>query len=172
MLNGNVLVLNHDYSPMLVCSVSRAFLLVFLQKAELLEQHENEFIRTVSTQYPLPAVIKINTYIHIPFKGVVLTRQNIFKRDKGACQYCGKNRSLTLDHVIPKSKGGKSTWNNLVAACSSCNSQKGDLSLEKSGMVLNRQPTKPSYLMYLRDAMGNKNKHWEKYLFPKEAALA
>lgn len=161
---GKVLVLNQDYSPLTVCTVHRAFLLVYLDKAELLEEDSEEKIHTVTQTYPKPTVIKINKYIHVPYRGVVLTRQNIFKRDNGLCQYCGTDNDLTLDHLIPRSKGGKSTWNNLVTACKSCNAKKGNHTLEEAGLVLKRPPFKPSYIMFLRNNLGAMKKEWVPYL--------
>lgn len=163
-MSGKVLVLNQDYSPLTVCTIQRAFLLVFLEKAELLEADDGEKLRTVSKSYPLPAVIKIKSYIHVPYRGVVLTRHNIFKRDNGLCQYCGTDRDLTLDHLVPRSKGGKSTWNNLVSACKACNAKKGNYTLEEAGLVLKRPPFKPSYIMFLRNNMGDMKKEWMPYL--------
>ncbi|PIB36129.1 HNH endonuclease [Reichenbachiella sp. 5M10] len=163
-MNSKVLVLNQDYSPLTICTVTRAFLLVYLEKAELLEQDDTSSMRSVSRSFPRPTVIKINRYIHVPFRGVVLTRQNLFKRDQNMCQYCGVKEDLTIDHLIPRSKGGKSVWNNLVTACQSCNSKKGDRNLEHTGMKLNKQPFRPSYLMFLKDAMGEIRKDWQLYL--------
>ncbi|MEP2023178.1 MAG: HNH endonuclease [Reichenbachiella sp.] len=163
-MTGKVLVLNQDYSPLTVCTIQRAFLLVYLNKAELLEADSEHSIRTVSASYPLPAVIKINKYIQVPYRGVVMTRQNIFKRDNGLCQYCGIDRDLTLDHLIPRSKGGKSSWNNLVTACKACNAKKGNYTLEEAGLVLKKPPFKPSYIMFLRNNLGAMKKEWMPYL--------
>ena len=163
-MSGKVLVLNQDFSPLTVCTIQRAFLLVYLDKAELLEADKETSLRTVTKSYPLPAVIKIKNYIHVPYRGVVLTRQNIFKRDNGLCQYCGTDRDLTLDHLIPRSKGGKSTWNNLVTACKSCNAKKGNYTLEEAGLVLKSPPFKPSYIMFLRNNLGTMKKEWAAYL--------
>lgn len=163
-MSGKVLVLNQDYSPLTVCTVQRAFLLVFLEKADLLEADQNEELHTVSTTYPMPAVIKVKKYIQVPYRGVVLTRQNIFKRDHGLCQYCGIDGDLTLDHLVPRSKGGKSTWNNLVTACKACNAKKGNYTLEEAGLVLKRPPFKPSYIMFLRNNLGAMKKEWASYL--------
>ena len=145
-----VLVLNQDYSPLTICSVQRAFMLIFLDKAELIEEVKGQSLRSISSTYPFPSVVKIRKYIHVPYKGVVMTKHNIFRRDGGRCQYCGTAKDLTLDHVIPKSKGGKSIWTNLVTACKKCNSLKGDYSLEKAGMQLRKQPIKPSYPSFCR----------------------
>ena len=159
-----VLVLNQDYTPLTICSVQRAFMLIFLDKADLIEKIEGRTLRSIAKTFPFPSVVKIRKYVHIPYQGVVLSRQNIFKRDGGTCQYCGTNKDLTLDHVIPSSKGGKSSWTNLVTACKKCNSRKGDFSLEKAGMQLRKQPAKPSYLSFIRMNNGAYREEWDTYL--------
>jgi 5-methylcytosine-specific restriction endonuclease McrA len=138
--------------------------LVFLKKAELTTETNNEVIRTVSRSYPLPAVIRLFRYIHLPYKSVVLTRQNVFKRDRHTCQYCGTLKNLTLDHVHPRSKGGKSSWSNLVTACQRCNAHKGDRTPEEAGMPLRCKPFKPNYLMFLSDFSGNVREEWKPFL--------
>lgn len=167
---NSVLVLNQDYSPLTVCSVQRAFMLMFLNKAELLSASKGKKLRSISTTFPFPSVIKINRYINIPYKGVVMTRHNIFKRDEGKCQYCGSSKKLTIDHVIPKSKGGKSTWKNLVTACHACNSKKGDSTLEQLSMKLEKSPTKPSYASFLRLSNRAFKEDWARFLDPKKAS--
>lgn len=159
-----VLVLNQDYSPLTVCSVQRAILLVFLNKAELLSEAVNLSLRTVSRVYPLPAVIRVFRYVNLPYRGVALTRNNIFKRDKHECQYCGTYKDLTIDHVIPQSKGGKASWYNLVAACKRCNARKGDKSPEEAGMFLRTKPMKPSYGLFLKEFSESKYREWEPFL--------
>ena len=104
---SSVLVLNQDFSPLTLSSVERAFLLIYLEKAEMLDVLHGKVLRTVSNSYPCPSVIRILDYKKIPYKGVVLTRHNLFKRDGFQCQYCGTSSNLTLDHVQPKSRGGK-----------------------------------------------------------------
>jgi 5-methylcytosine-specific restriction endonuclease McrA len=112
----------------------------------------------------MPSVIRLNRYVNAPYKGVNLTRQNIFKRDNFECQYCGKKRELTIDHVIPRSKGGKDTWLNLVTACKKCNAKKGEQSPEGAGMPLVIKPTKPSYAIFLRDHVSDKSGEWDLFL--------
>lgn len=163
-MKGGVLVLNQDFTPLTVCSVNRAFLLVFLDKAELLKTEEGAVMRSIDRTFPKPSVIKIGRYINIPYRGVVLTRTNVFKRDGNKCQYCGASRSLTLDHLIPRSKGGQSTWRNLVTACRNCNAKKGDQSPEELGMILRQQPIKPSYVMFLKESSGAVRKEWRQFL--------
>ncbi|MEO9485002.1 MAG: HNH endonuclease [Ekhidna sp.] len=163
---NTVLVLNQDYTPLTVCTAQRAFTLMFLKKAELISEIKGKKLRSISQSFPFPSIIKIQYYIAIPYKGVVMSRHNIFKRDGGKCQYCGTSKELTIDHIIPRSKGGKSTWTNLVTACQRCNSRKSDYSLDKVGMRLFKAPIKPSYLTFLR--MNDKySEDWAPYLSPK-----
>lgn len=166
----SVLVLNQDFTPLTVCSAQRAFLLVFLGKAELLDKAKGKALRSISRSYSFPSVIKITRYINIPYKGVVLSRHNVFKRDGNQCQYCGVSKELTLDHLVPRSKGGKSSWTNLVTACKKCNAKKGDFLIEKSGLKLKSFPVKPSYIAFLKTANGTLNEDWKKYLNPKKAS--
>jgi 5-methylcytosine-specific restriction endonuclease McrA len=169
-MTRRVLVLNQDYSPLTICSVERAFVLLYLNKAELLNEVEGKQLRTVSTTFPYPSVVRILNYANIPYRGVVLTRHNIFRRDEFQCQYCGSDSNLTLDHLIPRSKGGKSNWNNLVTACKACNAKKGDNTPEEAGMKLAKNPVKPSYLMFLRKSVTPFNEAWLRYLEPKAYA--
>ncbi|MBK6266344.1 HNH endonuclease [Marivirga sp. S37H4] len=162
------LVLNQDYSPITVCNIQKAFLLVYLNKAEILETDDVFKLRTITKAFPLPSVIRLISYVNRPYKGVMLTRQNVFKRDAHTCQYCGVQKDLTLDHLIPRSKGGKSSWNNLVTACKRCNARKGDAKPEESGMVLRRVPFKPSYVMFIRDFSGSVSENWLPFLKTKE----
>lgn len=162
-----VLILNQDYRALTVCSVQKAFILVFLKKAELISEAPNHQLRTVSQAFPMPSIIRLFRYVNLPYKGVMLSRQNIFKRDGGKCQYCGSTKDLTLDHVIPRSKGGRSTWDNLVTACKNCNSRKGDNTPEEANMPLARQPFKPSFIMFLRDFSGPVEEEWKPYLGKK-----
>lgn len=163
-MNQSVLVLNQDYSPLMVCSVERAFVLVFLNKSEMVRSANGHKIRSISKSYPLPSVIRLNRYVHAPYKGVNLTRQNIFKRDNYQCQYCGTKRDLTLDHVHPSSRGGQHSWTNLVTACKRCNAKKGDYTPEEAGMPLAFKPYKPSYALFLRDISGMKQEEWDDFL--------
>jgi 5-methylcytosine-specific restriction endonuclease McrA len=158
------LVLNQDYSPISICSIQRAFVLVFMEKVDMVETFNGNKFHTINNAYPVPAVIRLQRYINIPYKSVELTRNNIFKRDNFECQYCESNKELTLDHLIPRSKGGKSTWKNLVTACKSCNSVKGDVSPEAVGFALKADPFKPSYIMFLRDFSGYRYEEWMPFL--------
>ncbi|MDH4461471.1 MAG: HNH endonuclease [Spirosomataceae bacterium] len=170
-MGRKVLVLNQDYSALTVCSVPKAFLLVYLNKADLVSESESEQLHSISASYPMPSVIRLHRYVYMPYKGVMLSRQNIFKRDLGTCQYCGSKEDLTLDHVQPKSRGGRTTWDNLTTACRRCNSRKGDLTPEEAGMHLASKPFKPSFVMFLRDFGGTHEASWLPYLGKKEKML-
>ena len=159
-----VLVLNQDYSPLTVCSAERAFLLIYADKAERVHDDPELTMRTVSTEFKMPSVIRLQKYIYVPYKSVLLSRQNVFKRDRHSCQYCGDTKSLTLDHVMPRSRGGSSTWTNLVTACKKCNSYKGDRTPEEAEMPLSTVPFKPSYVMFVRNFSGFTSEEWLTYL--------
>jgi len=171
-INRKVLILNQDYSPMGICTVQKAFLLVFLEKAEMVTEANGCMLRTVNRKFSMPAVVRLNKYVNAPYKGVMLTRQNIFKRDQHSCQYCGKNKDLTLDHMVPRSKGGKSTWNNLVTACKRCNALKGDSTPEQAGMKPKVRPFRPTYIMFLSDFSGYVCEEWKPWLPQSRASVA
>ena len=159
-----VLILNQDYSALTVCSVERAFLLIYLNKAERIADAKDKFLRTVNASFPMPSIIRLNGYVKLPYRGVLMNRQNIFKRDNHRCQYCGSTSNLTLDHVMPRSRGGPSSWDNLITACRSCNAKKGNYTPEEAGMPLKSKPFKPSFLLFLRDFSGNIDEQWFPYL--------
>ncbi|MBM3176696.1 MAG: HNH endonuclease [Bacteroidetes bacterium] len=163
-MNSRVLVLNQDYSPLMVCSVERAFILVYLNKSEMIKESMAQRIHSVTRSFPLPSVIRLNRYIHAPFKSVSLTRHNIFKRDNYECQYCGTRKDLTLDHVVPSSRGGAHAWTNLVTACKKCNTSKGDFTPDEAGMFLRKKPSKPSYAIFLKDYVYNHGGMWDEFL--------
>jgi 5-methylcytosine-specific restriction endonuclease McrA len=159
-----VLVLNSDYRALTVCSVYKAFLLVFLDKAEVVNQVENIYLRSVSQSFPMPSVIRLYNYVNMPYKSVMLNRHNIFKRDGHRCVYCNSREDLTIDHVMPRSRGGKTKWTNLVTACKKCNARKGDYTPEEAGMKLPYAPFKPSFVVFLRDFSGIGDDTWKPYL--------
>ena len=163
-MNKKVLVLNQDYSPLTLCTVQRAFVLVFLEKVELVSSYSDINFHTVSQTFSVPAVIRIQRYINYPHKGITLSRQNIFKRDSHECQYCNSKKDLTVDHVIPKAKGGKTVWKNLVTACKRCNTLKGDNKPSEMGLTLKRAPYKPSYISFIRDFSGMLCEEWKPFL--------
>ena len=164
MLHKKVLILNADFRALTVCTMSKAFLLIYLDKAEIITKVKNGLLRSVNATFPMPSVIRLYNYVKMPYRGVILTRQNLFKRDSYTCLYCNSKKDLTLDHVIPKSKGGKTTWTNLVTACQDCNSRKSDHSLEKAGLTLPYQPFRPSFVIFAKNFSKWGDESWGLYL--------
>ena len=162
-----VLVLNQDFTPLALCHVNRAFLLIFNAKAELVSESKSQVLRSISQSFPYPSVIKLNSYVSLPYRSVILNRHNIFKRDQNKCQYCGQIQDLTLDHLIPRSRGGKSIWTNLVTACLSCNAKKGDKLISETDLILYKKPIKPSFIMFLKNLNHQKQNEWAPFLEPK-----
>jgi 5-methylcytosine-specific restriction endonuclease McrA len=163
-MEKRVLVLNFDHSPIAVVTVQKAFVLTFLAKANCLMHYESLALRTVDTFFKYPAVIRLNEYKNIPFRGVLLNRNNLFKRDNGECQYCGSKKHLTIDHVLPRSKGGKTNWTNLITACHRCNVQKGDKTPDQAGLILKNHPFKPSLAYFLIEYAERNAEEWIPFL--------
>ena len=163
-MEKRVLVLNLDHYPIDVVTVQKAMVLLLMEKAQLLASYELLEIRTVSRSFAYPSVIRLAHYKHIPYKGVLLNRANLFRRDRGQCQYCGSAKQLTIDHVIPRSKGGKTSWTNLVTACNRCNVFKGDKTLEQVGMLLRTEPFVPSLSYFLASYAERQALEWLPYL--------
>lgn len=164
MTNQKVLVLNADFRALSVCSTPKAFLLVYLKKAEIVNAVKGKRLRSIDRSFPVPSVIRLLRYVNMPYRGVMLSRQNIFKRDGHKCLYCGEKNNLTLDHVLPRSKGGKTSWTNLVTACQTCNSRKGDLTPEEADMLLPYQPFRPSFVMFLKEFSRIGEESWQDFL--------
>ncbi|MEM6348130.1 MAG: HNH endonuclease [Bacteroidota bacterium] len=160
-----VLVLNQDYQAISVCKAEKALILVLGQKAELINDVADRKFRSVKRDFQFPSIIRLYRYVPLPYRKVALSRENIFRRDGYRCVYCGSKYDLTLDHLIPSSKGGRTSWDNLVTACRDCNSHKGDLSLEDSGLELDFKPFRPSWIMFLRQFAGLVREDWKPYLF-------
>jgi 5-methylcytosine-specific restriction endonuclease McrA len=138
-----VLVLNANFEPINVCTTRRAIGMILNGKANLVLNGRGE-IRTVTQIYPRPSIIRLERMIKRPRPGVRLTKREVLRRDDYTCQYCGQRAPyLTIDHVIPRRLGGKHTWNNLVAACPSCNHHKGGRTADQAQMRLLRPPAEP-----------------------------
>jgi 5-methylcytosine-specific restriction endonuclease McrA len=135
--------LNHNYEPLNVCNFRRAVVLVITGKAEILEAYNVDVISQRQT-FDAPSVIRLSYMIRRPHPRVKLCRREIFIRDNFTCQYCGKQTGdLTIDHVVPRSRGGGHSWENLVSACRSCNHRKGGRSPTEARLTLNREPFEP-----------------------------
>ncbi|MGQ7719312.1 HNH endonuclease [Melioribacter sp. OK-1-Me] len=158
--------MNQSYEPLTICNVKKAIILLLMGKAELVAKNSARQIRTVSKSYPWPSVIKLKDYIRVPYKKIILTRKNILKRDGHRCAYCGRgDLPLTVDHVIPKSRGGTDTWENLVAACLPCNNRKGDRTPEEAGLKLRIKPYTPNHILFIKSAAGRIDNAWKPFLF-------
>ena len=167
MVNSPVLVLNLGYEPLNVCRVRRAIILIEESKAEMLENGSG-YIHSANRVFAIPSVIRISTMVRRPNRpNRKLTRMEIFRRDDYTCQYCGKKvKQMTLDHVIPRYRGGQHTWENVVSACVSCNRSKAGRTPKEAGMKLLRIPTPPrdNIISFAYDHHREVRKEWQKYL--------
>jgi 5-methylcytosine-specific restriction endonuclease McrA len=160
-----VLVLNASYEPLNVCTVRRAHVLLYKGKAEVIEQLDQP-LRSATGTFVWPHVIRLVHYVRVP-RAIQrkISRRALFARDGWRCVYCGtSNGRLTLDHVVPRSKGGESIWENVVTACAPCNLRKGDRSLEQVGMALKTQPRPPQPVLFIKLAAPRIPHGWTPYL--------
>lgn len=148
-MNGTLaLVLNQNYEPLNVCNVRRALVLVLRGKAEVVETARGA-IRTANRHFALPSVIRMVYYVRRPRPRLRLSRREIFARDGWTCAYCGRAaRELTLDHVIPRHRGGAHSWENLVSACKPCNHRKAGRTPREARMSLRAAPREPRVSIY------------------------
>src|SRR2546429_3623130 len=164
-MGGRVLVLNATYEPINVCTVRRAVVLLLKERAELIERSSRE-LHSESTTLARPVVIRLIAYVNVPRDAHrrKITRRAVFARDSWTCQYCGSRSSLTVDHVIPRSKGGESSWENIVASCAPCNRRKGDRTPRQAGMHPRRAPRTPRAEIFIRVASPSIPSAWLQYL--------
>ena len=166
ILSRKVLLLNNSYEALGIISSKKAIIMLLSKKVDYIEKTK-ELIRSEKLNIIIPDIVKLKTYIYIKNRKIALTRKNIFKRDQYKCQYCGggNNLLLTLDHVIPKQKGGVDSWENLVSACTKCNINKGNKFLSDTRMKLLKKPKQPHYLMFLQDYVNIEYNKWKPYLY-------
>ena len=168
-LQKPVLVLNASYEPINICAARRALVLV-LKGVASAEETSAQVIHSSRRQVPLPSVIRLLEYRRIPHQTRALSRKNILMRDRYTCQYCYRTLpscELTLDHVVPRSRAGETTWENLVACCHPCNNRKGNRTPDEAGMKLTRAP-RPFSLhtsRHLMRLLAKSDDQWQKYLF-------
>ncbi len=172
LLQHRVLVLNASFEAINICTAKRALKLLLSEKACMVEHNGHE-IRAERICFRLPEVIRLKNYIQLPYRPIPYSRKNILLRDDYTCQYCAEpfdSDELTLDHILPVSRGGKDSWTNVVAACKDCNHTKGNRLPEEAGMKLLRpakKPGLPSFLHLVR-LMGKQREIWRKYLYYDE----
>lgn len=160
-----VLVLNANYEPLNVCTTRRAVGLMISEKAHLI-MNGRGVIKTVSISFPCPSIIRLSQMIKRPRPEIKLSKQEIFRRDKHTCQYCGnRGGNLTLDHKNPRRLGGQHTWDNLVTACSSCNHKKGGRTPEQANMKLGSRPFAPkATAKYIFGRYLTNNSEWDQFI--------
>jgi 5-methylcytosine-specific restriction endonuclease McrA len=170
MINLPVLVLNQNYEPLNLCRVRRAVVLLYRGKAEMLENGTG-FIHSATDTFSVPSVIRLAYMIKRPRPEIKLTRFEIFNRDQYTCQYCGKKTpQLTLDHIIPRHRGGQHTWENVVSACIRCNRRKAGRTPSEAGMSLIHHPGIPHRNIFFNIPYQYLQTHseWQKYLPQKK----
>jgi 5-methylcytosine-specific restriction endonuclease McrA len=165
-----VLVLNTTYEPLNVCSARRALLLLLKDKAEVIEQSDR-CLHTGRLSFRIPSVIRLHHYVSVP-RGTHrrLSRRAVFARDQHRCQYCGSDRRLTVDHVVPRSKGGPHSWDNVVTSCAPCNTRKGDRTPSAADMRLRGKPRPPDPANFVYMYVDDVSDAWLPYLHPAAVA--
>ncbi len=159
------MVLNQNYEPLAICNVKRAVILAYLGKAEIVSKNETKKIKSVRHTFDYPSIVRLVYFIKVPYKKIILSRKNILRRDGHRCQYCGTTQNLTVDHVMPKSRGGEDSWENLTTACIRCNNKKGDRTPEESKMHLHSIPKRPSHITFIKNFAGKIDEDWKPYLY-------
>lgn len=151
-----------SFEPLNICSWKRAIVLIMKGKAEQIENNG----KLINNTIPVPSVIRLTNYVMVPYRQIPLSRKNVLHRDNYVCQYCGKSSSiLTVDHIIPKSRGGRHYWDNVVAACLRCNNKKGNKTPKEANMKLIKNPQIPSNKLRFEIAKYyNLQQEWKKYL--------
>jgi 5-methylcytosine-specific restriction endonuclease McrA len=160
-----VLLLNASYEPLRTISYQRAIVLIVQERAELVTSVDGKEIRSPSKSFPWPSVVRLLEFVKIPFrkKKIPITKKNILLRDGYECCYCTKRRADSVDHIIPKSRGGENTWQNLVASCKPCNVKKNNRTPKEANMKMRFQPYEP--LDHGRLSLGiPQHKDWEEWL--------
>lgn len=166
-MNNAVLVLNQNYEALNVCDVRRALVLILGGKADILEQR-TQYLHTTSRVFHVPSVIRLRAFVRRPRPRVKLSRREIFIRDRFTCQYCGcLEKDLTVDHIVPRSRGGRHEWTNVVTSCKACNHRKGSKSVQDARMELHTiacEPRPGAYYTIERRLDLRHQPDWLKYL--------
>ncbi len=157
-----VLVLNASYEPLNLVNVKRAVILILKEKAEIIEER-GEYLHSERMIMPYPSVIRLAYYVRVPYRAVSLSRRAVFIRDRHTCQYCGE-RAESIDHVIPRSRGGEHIWENVVAACRRCNTRKMNKLPSEVGLKLKHSPIEPHDHVWIFSLASDIHPTWEPYL--------
>ena len=160
---GSALVLNATYEPLSVVSARRAVCLVLAEKADIIH-HDGTALRSARASVPTPVVIRLRYIVKVPYhRRTALSRRAVFARDEHRCQYCGAAAD-SIDHVMPRSRGGEHAWENVAAACRPCNLRKRDRTPEEANMRLAKAPRAPRELAWVVVAVGRVPEAWKPYL--------
>ncbi|HEX8551829.1 MAG TPA: HNH endonuclease [Abditibacteriaceae bacterium] len=166
-MDTGVLVLNHNYEPLNICSLHRGLVLMVMDKAEVLRFSDDIVTSAGGETLLVPSVLRLKEFVKRPTPRLKMSRKSILARDDHTCQYCGSKTSLTIDHVFPRHRGGETTWENLVCCCFRCNNKKGPLTPQEANMRLPRPPRKPRYVPYIsfpRFINAMRQSEWRDYL--------
>ena len=160
-----ILVLNSDYTAIAVTNTKGVMNLLFNDRIEIVELKPNKYIYTVNDRVQIPSIVRLKNWVNINKVKVPLNKRNVFIRDNYTCAYCSSKEDLTLDHIVPKSRGGEDSWENLVTCCMSCNNKKGDYLLNETKLQLKIKANRPSYLKWF-SLIGKRTSEegWDKYL--------
>lgn len=160
--SGRALVLNATFEPLGIVSTRRALLLILATKAEMVHATDRLF-RSERSALPEPSIVRLSRYVRVPHdRTLAVNRRTVFARDSHRCQYCGSTAE-SIDHVVPRSRGGLHSWDNVVAACRPCNTRKEDRLPHEVGLVLRNQPVAPRKRVWLLSANGTPEE-WVPYL--------
>ncbi len=161
-----VLVLNHNFEPLNICSIQRGITLLMLEKAEVL-RFSDLTVRSAEDEHLVPSVLRLHETVKRPLPQLKISRKSVLARDGYTCVYCGSRESLTLDHVFPRHRGGETTWENVVCSCLKCNNKKGARTPSECGMRLPHPPRKPRYVPYIsfpRFVSAVRRSEWREFL--------
>ena len=165
----SALVLNATYEPLCVVSARRAVVLVLSDKAEVVHD-SGDRMHSARLTVTVPSIVRLTSYVRVPVRRrAPLNRRAVFARDDGRCQYCA-GPAESIDHVVPRSRGGEHVWENVVAACRPCNTRKRDRYLHETTMALRKRPVAPRELTWITVAAGTVPNAWEPYLQPALSA--
>ncbi len=160
-----VLLLNATYEPLCVVAARRAVVLVLAGTADLVVADPGRVVRSAQLEVPVPLVIRLRAFVRVPYRTrSVVTRRGVLRRDGFGCAYCSDRKAATVDHVVPRSRGGPNTWENVVACCAPCNSRKGDRLLHELGWRLRFTPAAPLATRRIVLGVAAVDPEWERWL--------
>jgi 5-methylcytosine-specific restriction endonuclease McrA len=164
--SSGVLVLNQNFEPLNICSLQRGMTLLLLGKAEVLK-YSDAVMHSAEDEFQIPSVLRLSVSIRRPLPELKISRKSVLARDSYTCVYCGSRETLTIDHVFPRSRGGETSWENVVTSCLRCNNKKGSKTPQECGLRLPHPPRKPRYVPYIsfpRFVSAVRKPEWREFL--------